>query len=49
VLRIEAGGGAVDVAYEPCGEEFICADRDDVLFNRTDPERLWIEFTRFED
>ena len=49
VLRIEAASGSVAVAYEPCGEEFICEDRDDVLFNRTDPERLWIELTRFED
>ena len=50
ILRVDPPTGEVEIAYLPCGaDEFICDDRDDVLFNRTDSERLWIELTRFVD
>ena len=49
VLRIDPATLEAEVAYEPCGSEFICSDADDVLFNRTDPDRIWIEYTRLVD
>lgn len=50
VMRIEPSTLTAEIAHEPCGGgDFICSDADAVVFNRTDPDSLWLRFARSVD
>lgn len=49
ILRVDPSTLIAELVYEPCEADIDCSDQDDVLFNRTDPEGLWVEFARLED